>query len=60
MGTIERGESNLSFKNIAKIAATLNMSLSELFQGLEGNAKPLYTPSSRIATAGTGKRRNVN
>jgi hypothetical protein len=27
MGTIERGESNLSFQNIAKVAATLDISL---------------------------------
>ncbi|MGA2897662.1 MAG: helix-turn-helix transcriptional regulator [Acidobacteriaceae bacterium] len=35
MGTIERGESNLSFQNIHKVAATLGISLSTLFQGLE-------------------------
>jgi transcriptional regulator with XRE-family HTH domain len=35
MGTIERGESNLSFLNIHKVAATLGISLSTLFQDIE-------------------------
>ena len=35
MGTIERGESNLSFQNILKVAINLGVSLSTLFQGLE-------------------------
>lgn len=39
MGTIERGESNLSFQNIAKVATTLNIPLSTLFIGLEGKAQ---------------------
>ena len=41
MGTIERGESNLSFQNIAKVAATLGVTLSTLFAGLEGKAQIL-------------------
>jgi len=40
MGTVERGESNLSFQNIARVAATLGISLSQLFSGLERKAKP--------------------
>jgi transcriptional regulator with XRE-family HTH domain len=39
MGTIERGESNLSFQNIAKVAETLGVSLSTLFADLESAAK---------------------
>jgi transcriptional regulator with XRE-family HTH domain len=39
MGTIERGESNLSFQNILKVATNLGVSLSELFHDLEGMAK---------------------
>lgn len=35
MGTIERGESNLSFQNIVKVAETLGVSLSVLFADLE-------------------------
>jgi transcriptional regulator with XRE-family HTH domain len=38
MGTIERGESNLSFQNIARVAATLGISLSMLFSNLEEKA----------------------
>ncbi len=41
MGTIERGESNLSFQNIHKVAATLGVTLSDLFQGLEERATEL-------------------
>ena len=41
MGTIERGESNLSFQNIAKVATTLGVSLSKLFADLETNAQRL-------------------
>ena len=43
MGTIERGESNLSFQNIAKVATTLGVSLSRLFSDLETNAQSLAT-----------------
>jgi len=39
-GTIERGESNLSFQNILKVAITLGVSLSVLFQDLEEKANP--------------------
>ena len=39
MGTIERGESNLSFQNIVKVATTLEISLSALFTDLEKRAK---------------------
>jgi transcriptional regulator with XRE-family HTH domain len=39
MGTIERGESNLSFQNIHKVAATLGVTLSDLFLNLERRAQ---------------------
>jgi transcriptional regulator with XRE-family HTH domain len=39
MGTIERGESNLSFANIARVAKTLGITLSSLFADLERNAE---------------------
>lgn len=41
MGTVERGESNLSFQNIAKVSVTLGISLAQLFSGLERRAKAL-------------------
>jgi len=34
IGAIERGERNVSFKNIEKIAKTLKVNLEELFRGL--------------------------
>jgi hypothetical protein len=46
MGTVERGESNLSFQNIAKVAATLGVSLSALFRDLEGKAQALAAQST--------------
>ena len=48
-GTIERGESNLSFQNIAKVARTLDISLSVLFTGLEAKAKLLAAHSGHQA-----------
>jgi transcriptional regulator with XRE-family HTH domain len=41
MGTVERGESNLSFQNIAKVAMTLGVPLSTLFRDLEAKAQAL-------------------
>jgi transcriptional regulator with XRE-family HTH domain len=35
MGTIERGETNLSFKNLAKLSAALGITLSQLLSGVE-------------------------
>jgi transcriptional regulator with XRE-family HTH domain len=35
MGDVERGERNVSIDNIAIIAATLNISISELFSGIK-------------------------
>lgn len=34
MGGIERGERNLALRNIEKIADTLNISISELMEGV--------------------------
>lgn len=46
MGTVERGESNLSFSNIVRVATTLNVTLSTLFRDLETRAQRLNTKSS--------------
>jgi transcriptional regulator with XRE-family HTH domain len=46
MGTIERGESNLSFQNIFKVATNLGVSLSTLFQDLEERVEACSAPSS--------------
>ena len=46
MGTVERGESNLSFQNIAKVATTLAVPLSTLFRDLEGKAQILAAQSA--------------
>ena len=56
MGTIERGESNLSFQNIAKVAATLGVSLSKLFIDLETRAETLTTKSAISLTTRKEKR----
>lgn len=58
MGTIERGESNLSFQNIAKVATKLGVPLSTLFDGLEGRARTL-APQPAGAGAIKRKRRSM-
>jgi hypothetical protein len=44
MGTVERGESNLSFQNIVKVATTLGIPLSSLFLDLERIAQRMAAP----------------
>jgi transcriptional regulator with XRE-family HTH domain len=39
MGTLERGESNVSFANLVKVAETLGITLSELVAGIEDDAR---------------------
>ena len=41
MGTIERGESNLSFSNLVKISKALGITLSQMLSGLERRAETL-------------------
>lgn len=41
MGTIERGESNLSFQNLVRISTALEIPLSRLLSGLEQKAAKL-------------------
>jgi transcriptional regulator with XRE-family HTH domain len=38
MGTIERGESNISFSNLVKVSQGLGITLSQLLSGLEKRA----------------------
>jgi transcriptional regulator with XRE-family HTH domain len=45
MGTIERGESNLSFSNLVKVANGLGITLSQLLSGVE---KKAGVPSPKI------------
>lgn len=47
MGTVERGESNLSFQNIARVATALEIPLSTLFLGLEAKAVALSEPTKK-------------
>jgi transcriptional regulator with XRE-family HTH domain len=41
MGTIERGESNLSFQNLVKVSKALGITLSQLLSGIEKRAAGL-------------------
>lgn len=59
MGTIERGESNLSFKNIARVATTLGVSLSALFRDLEGKATTLAAQSAGGAVTPKKRRTTI-
>jgi transcriptional regulator with XRE-family HTH domain len=48
MGTIERGETNLSFSNLVKVSQGLGITLSELLSGLEKRAaQPTHSASHR-------------
>jgi transcriptional regulator with XRE-family HTH domain len=55
MGTIERGESNLSFQNIVKVAETLGVTLSALFADLESTVRTLGT----MKPAGVRKKKKM-
>jgi transcriptional regulator with XRE-family HTH domain len=48
MGTIERGETNLSFKNLARLADALGITFSQLLSGVEKKAKELTGASQRM------------
>ena len=41
MGTIERGETNLSFKHLTSLSAALGITLSQLLSGVEKRANEL-------------------
>lgn len=56
MGTVERGESNLSFQNIAKVSTTLGVPLSTLFLDLEGKAQTLAVRSAKVPDVKPKKR----
>jgi transcriptional regulator with XRE-family HTH domain len=64
MGTVERGESNLSFSNILKVASTLGMSLSALFEGVDensdarrrGSAAKEHDPPPRVIRRSTQRK----
>ena len=46
MGTIERGESNLSFQNLVKVSQALGVTLSQLLSGVEKRAGRLTKTAS--------------
>jgi transcriptional regulator with XRE-family HTH domain len=49
MGTIERGETNLSFSNLVKVSQGLGITLSVLLSGLEKRAaQPAQGPSHPV------------
>jgi transcriptional regulator with XRE-family HTH domain len=62
MGTVERGESNLSFQNIAKVATTLGAPLSTLFRDLEEKAQKLAAESraAKTKTRAAVRKRNTS
>jgi transcriptional regulator with XRE-family HTH domain len=51
IGQIERGEKNISFDNLSRIAGVLGVTLSELLSGLE-DAGALSDASKRKPTSG--------
>lgn len=48
MGTIERGETNLSFSNLVKVSQGLGITLSALLSGLEKRAAQPAHGASRL------------
>ncbi len=56
MGTVERGESNLSFQNILKVAITLRVTLSTLFLDIEDRAISLTAEPSVVPSTSKNKR----
>jgi transcriptional regulator with XRE-family HTH domain len=55
---IERGESNLSFSNLVKVAEGLGITLSELLSGLEKRAaESTKERGPKATTAPAAKRR---
>ena len=52
IGQIERGEKNISFENLSKVAAVLGVTLSELLSGLE-DGSALGGASKRAPLPGT-------
>jgi len=47
MGTVERGESNLSFSNLLKVASSLGISLAALLEGVDQNVEPRGRENTR-------------
>ena len=54
IGQIERGEKNISFENLSKVAGVLGVTLSELLSGLE-DGSALCGASKRATLPGTEK-----
>jgi hypothetical protein len=44
MGHLERGEKNVSFRSIVRVASALNVSLAQLFSGLEAGESEAEGP----------------
>jgi transcriptional regulator with XRE-family HTH domain len=63
MGTIERGESNLSFSNLLKVASTLGIPLAELLDGVDqtvragGRQIAADKEDLQLTTGGRAKKR---
>jgi transcriptional regulator with XRE-family HTH domain len=57
MGTIERGESNLSFSNLVKVSRGLGITLAELLSGLEKKATQISTDVLSAAGKTTSPKR---
>jgi transcriptional regulator with XRE-family HTH domain len=47
IGQIERGEKNISFSNLSKVASVLGLSLSELLSGLEERQEGSFSHRSK-------------
>jgi len=59
MGHLERGEKNLSFSSMVRVANALDVRLAELFGGLEEGAPLQATTSGRGGKRGQRERAEV-
>ena len=57
VGTIERGESNLSFHNLARISKALGITLAQLLSGVEKRAEALSKNPSSVADSLRAEKR---
>lgn len=59
MGHLERGEKNVSFNSILRIANALNITLSDLLSGVDGGEPNPELPNSRNRSVSSPERHRL-
>lgn len=60
MGHLERGEKNISFSSIERVAKALDVSLAQLFDGLEEDASPAGPAANRSGQSNRVERAGLD